>query len=174
MLLLVLPRVATLSLTMAIIPQFGFWIILGIAAIVCASCSAYYTIDPQKVFIAAISSLCAPSLLLHDHTQFYYVVNFTSSALLSILSCVLSVLLYYENDLELLSDHIRRPHIFGNASGNQVCWFFNTLINFCEGAFKFYVDKIFGFFHPSLPPLLLFYYSVKFYSWFFKKNFVWV
>jgi hypothetical protein len=119
--LVVLPRVATLSLTMAILPQFGIYIILGITAIVCASCGGYYTINPQKAFIGAVSSICAPSMLLHDHTKFYYVVNFTGSALFSILTCVLPVLLSYQEDIELQSDHIRRPPIFGNSSTNQVC-----------------------------------------------------
>ena len=121
MALLVFPRVATLSLTMAIIPQFGFWIIVGITGLVCASCAAFYKIDAQKAFIGAIASMCAPCMVFHDHTMFFYVVNYTCSALLTALSCILPVLVYHKEDLEIQSHHIKRPLIFGNFSKNQVC-----------------------------------------------------
>ena len=120
---LVFPRIATISLTMAILPQFGPWIIAGITAIVCASCAAFYTIDQQKTFISAVASICAPCMVLHDHTKFFYVVNYTGSALLTILSSVLPVLVYYKSDLELEPYHIRRPLIFGNFTNNQVSLF---------------------------------------------------
>ena len=111
MALLVFPRVATLSLTMAILPEFGFWIILGIVAMICASCGAYYSIDPRKAFIVAVSSVCAPCMLLHDHTNFFYVVNYTGSVLLTILSCLLPVLVHFENDIEMFLNY------------NKVCCF---------------------------------------------------
>ena len=120
MALLVFPRIATLSLTMAVLPYFGLIIIFGIVAIVCASCGAYYKMDSQKVFISAVSSICAPCMIFHDHTYFYYVVNYTGSALLTILSSVLPVLVYYKNDLELEPHHIKRPLIFRNLTKNQV------------------------------------------------------
>ena len=121
MALLVFPRIATLSLTMAVIPQFGFWIILTIAAISCTSCAAFYKIDAQKAFIGAIASICAPCMIFHDHTMFFYVVNYTCSALLTALSCILPVLVYHKEDLEIQSHHIKRPMIFQNFSSNKVC-----------------------------------------------------
>ena len=123
MALLVFPRIATLSLTMAVLPYFGLIIIFGIVAIVCASCGAYYEMDSQKVFISAVSSICAPCMIFHDHTYFYYVVNYTGSGLLTILSCILPLLVYYQNDLETESKHINQPGIFGNFSDNKVCLF---------------------------------------------------
>ena len=134
MALMVVPRVATLSMSMAISPKFGFSIIVGILAIVCASCGPYYKIDPRKVFIGAVSSICAPCMILHDHTYFYLVVNFTCSTLLTILSCILPVLMYYNESQELqpvyncsqnTTNGLRRPCILTKLTKNEVSLFFS-------------------------------------------------
>ena len=100
MALSVFPRVATLSLTMAILPRLGFYIIFAILLIVCASCGAYYKMDAKKTFIGAVSTLFAPCMILHDHSKFFYVANYTVSAPLTLLSCALPLLVYFKTDLE--------------------------------------------------------------------------
>ena len=117
MAMLVFPRISTISLALAVLPKFGFWIIVGITLIVWLSSVGYWKLDLKASFIGAVASIFAPCMIVHDHYYYYYVINYTGSILLTILSCVLPCLIYYESDIEGYhiengTDYIQKPAFF--------------------------------------------------------------
>ena len=90
MVLLIVPRITSLSLLLVILRNYsrfyGIIVLVIVVLIILASGSPFYKIDPKRAFIGAVASIFAPCIIVGEHTSYYLVINFSGSIMFLLLT----------------------------------------------------------------------------------------
>ena len=109
MVLLIIPRMSTLSLLLVILRNYsrfyGIIVLVIVVLIILASGSPFYKIDPKRAFIGAVASIFAPCIIVGEHTSYYLVINFSGSIMFLLLTIGMPFMVIFVPLPEVNSNH---------------------------------------------------------------------
>ena len=134
MVLLIIPRISTLSLLLVVLRNYskfyGFIVLLVILVLLILIAGIpFFKHDPKRAFIGAVASIFAPCIIVGEHTRYYLAVNGIGSILFLFISIGMPFMVLFVPVPELNSNHtdIFNIRIYQNQTlqvciSNRIIW----------------------------------------------------